>query len=223
MLWLLVDDDPQMALIVRLLLRRTGHQLAAAADAAAATRLVSEARPDLVLLDVNLPGEGGLDWLRRQKGRPTVALFVQSGLSSDVAAGWEAGVEYVLAKELVAHPSDWQTRVEEIITHRDGRGGFGSLPSTPSADLAGWWNKALERALGQVPVPQLVALLRRSLRVALGDRSEADWVDAHRGRLVRRANAVPSPQRCGEVLIDHTGCMLGGATARALLAALNRS
>jgi DNA-binding response OmpR family regulator len=204
------------------LLRRAGHQLAVAADAAAATRLMAEARPGLILLDVNLPGESGLDWLRRQTGRPAVALFVQSGLSSDVAAGWDAGVEYVVAKELVARPSDWQARVDEIITHRDGRGGFGSLTSTPSADLAGWWNPALERALGQVPALQMDSLLRRSLRIALDDGSGAGWVDANRGRLVRRATDVPSLLRCGEVLIDQTGCMLGRAAARALLVALDR-
>ncbi len=85
--WLLVDDDPQMAVIVRVLLRRAGHQLVVALDAAAASRQLAEARPELILLDVNLPGTGGLEWLRQQTSRPPVALFVQSNLAVDIAAG----------------------------------------------------------------------------------------------------------------------------------------
>ncbi|MGL4554220.1 MAG: response regulator [Gemmataceae bacterium] len=221
MLWLLVDDDPQMAVIVRVLLRRAGHQLTVAADGAAASRAVAEARPDLILLDVNLPGESGLDWLRRQADRPPVALFIQSGLAADVAAGWDAGAEYVLAKELVSDPSGWRRRVDEIITHRDGRGEYGSLASAPSGDLSGWWNPALDRALGSVPVPQLVALLRRSLRTGLGG-SDEGWVDAERGRLLPREAGAALARRCGDVLIDQTGCMLGGAASRALMVALER-
>jgi len=61
---LLVDDDPSLAAIVRVLARRAGHSVAWAADAASATAELRRERPDLVLLDINLPGVSGPQWLR---------------------------------------------------------------------------------------------------------------------------------------------------------------
>src|SRR5262249_2960549 len=81
---LLVDDDAETALVVRLLCRRGGEDLVHAPNVATALCRLAEQRPALVLLDVNLAGRSGLELLSALRGvadRPPVALFCQSGLS----------------------------------------------------------------------------------------------------------------------------------------------
>ncbi len=122
---LLVDDDPSLAAIVRVLARRAGHDLVCAADSVQATPHLPSA--DLLLLDVNLPGVSGPDWLASLTERPPAALFVQSGLEDDIARGWDAGAEYLLAKELVTDAAAFQARLAEILAHADGRRGGASV------------------------------------------------------------------------------------------------
>lgn len=112
---LLVDDDPSLAAIVRILARRSGHEVAWASDAEAASAELSRQLPDLVLLDVNLPGTSGPEWLRSLGERPPVALFVQSGLIDDIARGMAAGAEFHFAKELVTDPAGWTRRLAELL------------------------------------------------------------------------------------------------------------
>src|SRR5262249_41503818 len=109
---LLIDDNNSMALITRVLARRSGHELAHAPDAPSATALLPGT--DLVLLDVNLPGMCGPAWLATLDVRPPVALFVQSGLWEDIERGWQAGADYLFAKELVTDPAAWEARLAEI-------------------------------------------------------------------------------------------------------------
>lgn len=223
-LFLLVDDDPQMAALVRILLRRAGHRLTTAPDAATASRRLTEDRPDLVLLDVNLPVTSGLDLLRTlPPDRPPVALFAQSGLADDIASGWDAGADYHLAKELVARPETWQDRLDEILSHLDGRPASEPI-SCPSSDrgqgIAGWWNKAMDRTFLHVPAMQRAALLRRAAQRAFPDSFDPAWVDTTAGRLDSR---VVAPPRGGECLVEQALCMFGGRAALALTVALTRS
>src|SRR5581483_7134417 len=100
---LLVDDDADLGLVVRTLGRRAGWNVEHRPDAAAAWEALRQAVPDLLLLDVNLPGESGPDFCRRLLAEPrlnglAVALFAQLALSADVAAGLEAGADFFVAK-----------------------------------------------------------------------------------------------------------------------------
>ena len=109
-----------MGLIVSSLCRRADCDVTVSPDAAAAWEALAQRRPDLVLLDVNLPGASGLDWLRRVRaatehaGLP-VALYTHWGLPADVAAGLDAGVDFVFDKDLASRPADWQRRLSEIL------------------------------------------------------------------------------------------------------------
>ena len=69
---LVVDDDPVVRDVVARYLERDGLRPLQAADGAAARRLVEETDPDLVVLDVMLPGVNGLDLCRwiRSRARP---------------------------------------------------------------------------------------------------------------------------------------------------------
>jgi putative two-component system response regulator len=61
---LVIDDEPEVRNVLREILLRDGHQVETAEDGLAARRLIGEAQFELVLCDVNLPGEWGLDLVR---------------------------------------------------------------------------------------------------------------------------------------------------------------
>jgi two-component system, NarL family, nitrate/nitrite response regulator NarL len=76
---LLVDDHPMIAAALEMLLRESDYELLGRARTVAeANRQISKLKPDLVLLDVNLPDGSGLDVLRklsRSRSRPRVILL----------------------------------------------------------------------------------------------------------------------------------------------------
>jgi class 3 adenylate cyclase len=109
---LVVDDDPDMAGYLALLLKREGMAVEMAADGESALVRVMTAPPDLVLLDVMMPGMSGFDVCRQLKGDETTALIpivLVTALedSESRVRGIEAGADDFLSKpvkreELVA-------------------------------------------------------------------------------------------------------------------------
>ena len=74
---LIVEDDPHTVEVVRLYLRRDGHTVLTASDGKSGLRLFREERPDLVVLDLMLPGLDGLEVcraLRQESDVPIVML-----------------------------------------------------------------------------------------------------------------------------------------------------
>lgn len=77
---LIVDDETAVRTLYRLELQDAGFEVEAAADSAGALRLVREWRPDLVVLDIKLGDENGLDLLRRiSEARRSVRTVIISG------------------------------------------------------------------------------------------------------------------------------------------------
>lgn len=76
---LLVDDHPMIGAALEMLLRESNYEmLGRARTAAEAAKLLSKLKPDLLLLDVHLPDESGIDVLRglsRARSRPAVILL----------------------------------------------------------------------------------------------------------------------------------------------------
>ena len=141
-LLLLVDDSVEMGVIVASLGKRAGWEVRVCPDAETAWTALSEGRPDLVLLDVNLPGVSGPEWLRRVRAAPDfadlpVALYTHWGLANDVAAGLDAGADFVFDKDLAARPADWQRRLKEIqAAIPDGRLDRNQAAEWPGAEAA---------------------------------------------------------------------------------------
>jgi CheY-like chemotaxis protein len=67
---LIVEDHPTMREAMRMVLEHEGFAIREAADGAAALSMVREQQPDLVFLDLNIPGTSGADVLRELKGDP---------------------------------------------------------------------------------------------------------------------------------------------------------
>ena len=106
---LVVDDDPALAEMLTIVLRGEGFDTAVVADGTRALPAVRELRPDVVLLDLMLPGMNGIDVcraIRSESGVPIVMLTAKSD-TVDIVLGLESGADdYIVKpfkpKELVA-------------------------------------------------------------------------------------------------------------------------
>jgi len=68
-----IEDDPANRLLVRKLLQNAGHEVNEAADGLEGVRLACASRPDLVLVDLNIPGLDGFEVTLRLRGEPSLA------------------------------------------------------------------------------------------------------------------------------------------------------
>jgi DNA-binding response OmpR family regulator len=181
---LLVEDAADVALIVERFGRRMGLEVAHRPDVASAWDYLSDTLPDLILLDLNLPGERGEALCRRVRARPEtahlpVALFTHWDRPEDVVSGLEAGGDYVVSKDLLGRPEAWQARLREILAAHPGPGGGVSLNCQ--------WNSTLPR-----PSPEGAEDLNRVLRHPVLGRLGPDVARLVLRRAVSRAARDPS-------------------------------
>jgi two-component system KDP operon response regulator KdpE len=107
---LVVDDEPRVIRLVSEVLKAMGYQVIAAASGEPALEMVAMEQPDLVLLDVRLPGGmDGYEICRRIREFSDVAVIMLTAkaLESDIVCGFDAGADDYLtkpfsSKELVA-------------------------------------------------------------------------------------------------------------------------
>jgi len=97
---LVVDDDPNMLSMLRRSLGFEGYAVSTALDGEAALRLAGTERPDVVVLDVMLPGLDGLDVCRHLRARADIPILLLTarGAVPDRVAGLDAGADDYLAK-----------------------------------------------------------------------------------------------------------------------------
>ena len=122
---LVVDDEPHIREVVGAYLSREGHAVATVADGPAALASVREAAPDLVVLDVMLPGRSGFDVLRdlRAEGSPAaVILLTARDDLIDRVAGLEIGADDYVTKPF--EPRELVARVGAVLRRTsDGASG----------------------------------------------------------------------------------------------------
>ncbi len=98
---LVVDDDPRLRALLQRYLMEQGFRVSTAGNAADARRLLGAMQPDLMVLDVTMPGETGLALTRalRQDGHGMpILLLTARGEPEDRIAGLEAGSDDYLGK-----------------------------------------------------------------------------------------------------------------------------
>ncbi|MDI3299610.1 MAG: response regulator transcription factor [Bacillota bacterium] len=137
---LVVDDEAPIRRVVRAYLEREGHEVLEAADGDEAWRLSREARPDLVVLDLLLPGVPGLELCRRIRaaGRTGVILLTARGEEADRVAGLRLGADDYVTKPF--SPAELAARVEAVLRRlasspQEGGGAAQAAPPPAGAVL----------------------------------------------------------------------------------------
>ncbi len=126
-----VDDDATLADVVGRYLMRDGHHVERVADGYEALRRVAAAPPDLVILDLMLPGIDGLEVCRRLRARwpIPVVMLTALGEETDRVVGFETGADDYVTKPF--SPRELALRVRSVL--RRARGG--GLPEPPVLGL----------------------------------------------------------------------------------------
>ena len=100
---LLIEDEPNIIEAVRFLLSRDGFDVSTHSDGATAIETIVQMEPDLIILDMMLPGLSGMDILRQLRERETmqslpVLMLTARGQSRDRETAEKAGVNRFMTK-----------------------------------------------------------------------------------------------------------------------------
>jgi len=115
---LVVDDDARLGELLRRYLSDSGFRVTIAADASEARANLANLAFDLVVLDVMMPGESGLDLTRalRRKGRVPILLLTAMAEPEDRVNGLEEGADDYLSKPF--EPRELVLRIRNILQRR---------------------------------------------------------------------------------------------------------
>ena len=117
---LVVDDEPTVREVVVGYLRRDGHDVAEAGDGHTALELLESDPPDLIVLDMMLPGVNGLDILRRVRASSAIPVIMLTARAeeSDRVAGLELGADDYVVKPF--SPRELAARVNGVLRRTGG-------------------------------------------------------------------------------------------------------
>ena len=119
---LVVEDEPSIAEVTRLYLKRAGYRVTLLADGQAALDFLSRETPDLVVLDLMLPGVDGLEitrWLRARSDVPIIMLTARRE-ETDRVLGFEMGADDYVVKPF--SPRELVSRVRAVLRRTQGTG-----------------------------------------------------------------------------------------------------
>lgn len=217
---LVVDDDPAMVGAITALVGTEGHQVITAYDGLTAVRRFREERPDIVLLDLAMPGPDGFTVAGRIRAEGDAPIVVVSGESSEEAKVRALGIgadDYLVKPfgraELLARIGAVMRRAERASSVApqslgDGEAGSGSSIALGglTLDLGRHEARVGDRKLDLTPIEYRLAeaLVRANgdlvphLRlVRAGWPAEADpdllWLKPHVARLRRKVDAAGGP------------------------------
>ncbi len=175
---LVVDDDPTVSDVVRRYLERVGLAVTLAADGHAALRAYETDRPDLVVLDLMLPGLDGLEVCRRLRSRPNevpIVMLTALGEEADRVLGLQLGADDYVTKPF--SPRELVLRVQSVLRRA---GGAAPAPAETLTD------GGLD-----VDVSRRVARLRgRELALTVREFDLLVFLMRHPGRAFRRAELL---------------------------------
>jgi CheY-like chemotaxis protein len=115
------DDDVDVRMLVTLKLEYSGHDVVGVENGAAAVRAVRETRPDLVVLDLMMPGMSGLDACEAIRADPETAatsiiLLTARAQDADVDAGLARGADAYVTKPF--SPRELASQVDSLLAAR---------------------------------------------------------------------------------------------------------
>jgi DNA-binding response OmpR family regulator len=117
---LVVDDAPEISVLMEDILTPYGYEVESAPNASAAMEKIRRAAPDLILLDVMMPGKNGFEFLEELKttafkGIPVIMVTVR-GDKEDVEKGRKAGASDYIVKPF--DPEDLVARIKKVLASK---------------------------------------------------------------------------------------------------------
>ncbi len=221
---LVVDDDSRLRNLLQRFLSEQGFRVSAAADAIAARQALANMAFDLLVVDVMMPGESGLDLtesLRREGHEVPILMLTAAGAPDDRIAGFERGADDYLAKPF--DPRELALRIRTILK-RAAPAQPANLPLSPVQLGPHWFDPERGELRGQDGIQRLtggeaallVALARRAGEVltreeiasALGTPEAGERaIDVQVTRLRRKIEPDPREPRFLQT-IRHRGYVL---------------
>ena len=124
---LVVDDDPELRELITVYLSQQGYDIVAVADGRAMDHALAGGGVDLIILDLMLPGEGGLDIAQRLKQTTDVPIIIVSAQGEEVdrIVGLEVGADDYIGKPF--NPRELLARVRAVLRRVRGSGAIGPL------------------------------------------------------------------------------------------------
>ncbi len=194
---LIVEDDPDISALVARYLGDNGFNAEVARDGVAMDARMALRRPDLVVLDINLPGEDGLSLCLRLRnaGGPPVIMVTAKGEDVDRILGLEMGADDYLPKPF--NPRELLARIRAVL-RRQGAAAEVPASAGPARVLrfAGW---TVDRAARRLTDPG-------GARVALTS-AEFDLLSTfcdHPGRVMSRERLLDLTQGPGSASQDRS-------------------
>jgi DNA-binding response OmpR family regulator len=180
---LVVDDDPTVSDVVRRYLERDGHLVEVVGDGVRALERVRAERPDLVVLDIMLPGMSGLEVCRRLRdvqspARPMpVILLTALGEETDRVVGLETGADDYVTKPFSAR--ELALRVGSVLRRTRA-----VEPPAPATGLLVDGDLALD------PAARVVTMAGEPLGLTVREFDLLVFLLAHPGRVYGRAELL---------------------------------
>jgi two-component system, OmpR family, response regulator len=117
---MIVEDDSEIRSLLADFLAREGYATVCAEDGVAMDRALAQTRPDLVVLDLMLPGEDGLSICRRLRAKGGLPILMLTAKAEDVdrIVGLEIGADDYLAKPF--NPRELLARIRAVLRRADG-------------------------------------------------------------------------------------------------------
>jgi len=180
---LVVDDNARNAKLLADLLEASGYQTLVAASGAEALARVESGRPDLLLLDVVMPGMDGYAVCRRLRQDPATAILpviMVTALepSEERVKGLEAGADDFLTKPI--NHAELLARVRSLVRIKT----LFDTVQAQKADLEAWSNTLEQRVKAQVDELERLGRLRRFLSPQVADlivsSGDASCLESHR-------------------------------------------
>jgi two-component system response regulator MprA len=206
---LLVDDDAPIRRMLERTLAAEGYDVAAVADGGAALALIERSLPDLIVLDVAMPGMDGLAVTRRLRAKgnevPILLLTARDALAERVA-GLDAGADDYLVKPFEVE--ELTARVRALLRRNQPAGGdqlaFADLTLELESGIAHRDGRDLELTRREA---QLLELLLRNARTVVTRELALDEVwggDGEAGTNVVDRYVAYLRRKLGEPALIHT-------------------
>jgi two-component system OmpR family response regulator len=112
---LVVDDDAEIRNLLREYLQKNGYRVSVAADGRSMWAALDQAQPDIIVLDLMLPGDDGLTLCRNLRAQSSIPIIMLTarGEETDRIVGLEMGADDYLAKPF--NPRELLARVKSIL------------------------------------------------------------------------------------------------------------